>query len=405
MLIATLDYPVPRADIAALAFDAPDPLSVRCDVVIWQPMSLVEAFSPTVERVADGRPILGLAGSERLLARARQWREAFRALLGHGGTLVVFVPPALQLGVHTLQEVVGFDLLEPLPGPPVARATLPRPEPPVAAAGQPFREFFDHTTGMLRAHAALEAAIGRIVATTADGRPCASYAYGHPGRLLLLPAPASDADMTTRERLCDAIIALVHRLRAAGSPATLHPSAASFVLADEMTDRERASRLAREQARIAAEMAVVRRRLERVDFVKQLVAGDARGAVAAAAFVLHALGAHTQTGLADEDTVVFEHAGCRCALVIATDRSAGPAHWIARAAAAVARWSQGAGDDTRAALLDCRENDVPRDKRTGPSAALREAAARAALPLLSGDALLQAYESRDAGVLDRLIGA
>jgi hypothetical protein len=399
MTLATLDFPAAHPAARSLRSAAPAALA-GADLVVWDPAGFAgAAASPG----PDGRPTLDVAGSEAALALSRHWRAELANALRDGAAVCVLVPARAGFGVHTLQEIVEFDLLEPLPGGAPSRRALAAPEPVRCITGEPFRSFLDAAGDLLRTVAELPTPPGRAICVAeATGRVAGCYDYRHPGHLLLLPALRVDATAADRERVLRALSDLVRRLRRSGRLGPLAPWATGWSLPGEQPWREAASAAAARQREAATALEQARASIETLELVKQLAAGDAAGAGRAAAFVMHALGAYAQPGMDDAGSVAFEHRGRFAVATLATVDGADAA---ARAIANARAFAASSGGSVRAALLYCAENDLPPPRRRGPSEALRAAADAAGVPVVTADELLAAYLERDAAVLDRLIGA
>jgi hypothetical protein len=392
-------------DLYTLDFAVDHPAAKRLDAARLEPLhGATMVVWDAGAGAADGpaRATLGLAASEAALRQSRHWRTELAAALAHGAAICAFVPAGASYGVHTLQEVVDFDVLEALPGGAPARSPLAPPQPVRCITGEPFRAFFDAAGDVLLAQAALEAPPGRTICVASDdGRAAGAYDYRHPGHLLILPAVRRDATPADRLRLFHALDGLVRRLRRSGRLGPLAPWAASWSLPGERALQDEAAASAARQREAAAAFDRARDALDVLALMKQLVAGDAAGAGRAAAHALHALGAYSQPGMDDADSVAFEHRGVFGVATLALGED--PA-FVDRALRNAAAFAAASGQQTRAALLYCAENALPPDARRGPSEALASAARRADVPVVGADALLQAWIDRDAAILDRLIG-
>ena len=401
MDLAALDFPVRHPGVACLAFDQPATLA-GATVVLWDPAGAAARFADAIETRGE-RPTLAVAGSEALLAQARQWRKALADALGDGAVVAAFVPAQGGFGVHTLQEVVDYDLLEAWPGGAPRRTALHNPLPVRCITGEPFRSFFAAVGPLLQCAATLDGAPGRTISVAGDGASTSGqYDYRHPGHLLLLPAPRGDLTGDERTRIVVALLDLARRLRRSGRLGPLASWAAAWPLPGEATLRKQAAALAAQHREIADALERTRGELDTLDLVKQLVAGDAAGVGRAAAHVVHALGGYAQPGMDDDATVAFEHRGVFGVITLARSDDV---QWVELARRNAAAFGAATGAESRPALLHCAENAMPMERRAGPAAALEGAAAAANVPLVAADALLRAWIDRDRGILDRLIGA
>lgn len=400
MDLAALDFPVAYRGVHALRFTAPAAIG-PAGMVVWDPSAVVRAFAGAVEAMDGSRPVLGAAASQDLLAHARHWRAELRAATRAGAAVVVFLPGAPGFGVHTLQEVVDFDLLEALPAGAPAR-TQEHPAPVRCITGEPFRAFFHAAGEVLACAASLPDPPGRAICiSNASGAVAGAYAYSHPGHLLLLPAPRPDLDDDARTRLFVALVDLVRRLRHSGRLGPLQSWAQAYSLPGEVALRASVAALHARQRDTAHALERDRASLETIDLLKQLVAGDAAGAARAAAHVLHGLGAYSQPGMDEGNAVAFEHRGVFGVATLVLDPADADA--VRRAVERAAAFAPGTGADVRPVLLYCAENDRPPVARQRPPETLREGALRAGVALVTADELLRAGLERDTGLLDHLI--
>lgn len=394
MDLHTLDFAVAHPGARQLDTARPETL-LGATMVVWDAGARAGC--------GGAQPTLDLAASEAALRESRHWRAEFAAALAQGAAICTLVPGGAAYGVHTLQEIVDFDVLEALPGGAPSRTNLEPPQRVRCVTGEPFGTFFAATGDVLHAEAALEAAPGRVICVAADdGRAAGAYDYRHPGHLLLLPAVRRDATPADRLRLFHALDGLVRRLRRSGRLGPLASWAASWSLPGEAALHDAAAASAARQREAAAAFERSRDALDMLALMKQLVAGDAAGAGRAAAHALHTLGAYSQPGMDDGDSVAFEHRGV---FGVATLALGDDPAVVARALCNAAAFGASAGAPARAALLYCGENSLPIDARRGPPAALARAADDAAVTIVPAYALLQAWLDRDASILDRLIGA
>lgn len=401
MDLAALDFPASHPGVRCLSFDRPALLD-GAGVVLWDPAGAAERLAEAAE-TGGARPTLGVAASEALLARSRQWRTALADALTGGAVVVAFAPARQGFGVHTLQEIVDYDLLEAWPGGAPRRVAVAAPASVRCVIGEPFRSFFAAVGALLQVEATLVDVPGRAVCVAGDSNAIAGvYDYRHSGHVLLLPAPRPGLDDHDRARLCVALLDLARRLRRSGRLGPLAPWATAWPLPGEARLRDEAVALVRRQRDIAAALARTRAEIETLELVKQLVAGDAAGVGRAAAHVLHALGAYAQPGMDDGETVAFEHRGVFGVITLArTD----DAEVVALAQRNAGAFGAATGAAAHPALLHCAANATPPDQRAAPATALQAAAAAAGVPLVTAHALLRAWMDGDATVLDRLIGA
>ncbi len=388
------------------------------DVAIWRADALLERYR--AEPGTAGPVALAPLDAQALVAHSRAMRDAFRALVGRGGTLVVLLPAARVLGLHTLQEIVDFEPLEALPGPAVRIVPLVGPAARIHCdAGEPFAAFFAEAGGWLRAQTAIVAGTGRPIATDgvggADRQVVASFEYRHPGRILLLPSSAAALDDPGRERLIDAIGRLVRRLGAgtgAGSGVDSGPPpdwVGDGTLPGEraLDERVDALRRASDLARAALDDAEASRAAWRR--VAALLYGDAPAAAAAFRFALPRLGGYAQpveaAGDGDDDAgiVVFEFDG-RCLALFAVDETRGA---VAAALDAVDRdrrtFAEALDVPVAAVILFVGARLLPPDRRGPLAKAWMSACAARRLPIVDAGALIDGWLRADPSPLRALV--
>lgn len=397
MQVAFLDFPPVIDD--GVAFTFPEPASLdAADLVVWRPAAIAEVYPP--ESSHEGVPVLGVLDSQRAFSHTRFWRREFQALLARGGTLVVFAPDSRRLGLHTVQDVVGYDTLEALPD----HLDLPHgacePSAVACAAGQPFRDFFD--------------AFGRHFVATTEFRPlrgvqpiatlagtsriCGVYQYRHPGRLLVLPTLRDDTPAETTRALVGALTGMAAGLRFDGRAASSYLWPTPLHLPEEDALRRERAQVAAQRRVLQAQEDDLAQQISRIAFLRQLHCGDAAGALDAAMLVLHALGAYAQHGAGPADTLMFEFGGNTGVLVTLDDAQV----------ALGARLPDHVGERAAAWATELRAEVVPigfyvGGNRRGVEETSTELAAlrqrHPALRFVSGAELHAAYASRDAGVI------
>jgi hypothetical protein len=381
MQLALLDLPTSLEHALHLHFSQPCSLD-PVDVLVWQPASIDGVYA--VEGLHLGRPVLGVADSQRLVKDSRFWRDELRAFTGRGGTLVMLAPCRATLGIHTVQDVVGYDLIEALP----EHASLRRrPRPPAAiecTAGEPFRSFFDAAGTRFVACAEFEPSSAQAIAQAAGGSGiCALYQYRHPGRLLVLPALAPSLPPDAVDALVRSIADIAARLRFEGPGLSSHASPNSFEMPGESGLRRRLADVAARQRVLQAEHDVLARQLSDMAFLRQLHGDDAAGALDACALVLHALGARTQQGAPGTHTLMFEIDGRTGVLVAIDDAQRALGHDLADHVRSRARaWS-----------AELNSAVVPMAIHIGEAGALRPTPP--ALTFITGRDMQRAYDARD----------
>ncbi len=388
------------AGCRAAAFDRPDPL-VEVDLAIWDADGPAARY-PHAAPVDPWPLVLTAAASNRLVRDARSWARAFEGLIGRGGTLVVLAPRIAAIGLHTLQEIVGFGFTEPLRGIcPLTSYARPAGAPrgrPMAVAGEPFATFFAAHGDAFDAALAFDAPSALTIAVDAiagerggrEGAPtCALYRAVHPGRVLVLPSPAAGVrtDAMRMAGLVEGIAALVDRLRRHALASTTRrgageasPEQRALRDAIEAIDRE-ARALAERRARLAVE-------LDATIVLEQLLVGDRGAAIHAAALVLHGLGAYVQQGV-DANALMFE-SGSGIGLLIAIDAGTkdgldDPCRLAPDLFEVASGWARPFGGEPAVRFL-CAGECAPDDAR-----------------VVTGADLLAAHRAGDASLLERLL--
>ncbi len=390
MQIALLDFPAGHAAARRLSFSAPQELD-GIDLLVWHP----DAQRTLYRRASDGT--LAVGDSQRLVQHTRAWRDALRAFLARGGTLVVVTPEPSPLRLHTVQDIVAHDLLDAVPMAEGLQRAPCAPQPVACGFGEPFRSFFATFGAHFRASTSLQLPDAQPAATAAvTGQPCALYRYRHPGRLLLLPglaAPSTGGQEAPHGILLQGIVDMVGRLRREARTPFTYPWPEQPPLPGEAALRALYDSTVQERQRLQARETELAARLQQLDFLRLLLCGDAVGVVDAAAHVLHALGAYVQKGLHDMNMVMFEHAGRVGVLVLVDDADCAlgdglPDHVRQQADG----WRHELNSPVRAIALYIGGHRRGVHATQAERAALR--ARHASLPWWCGSDLLQAYEAR-----------
>lgn len=272
--------------------DAPDRLDTA-GILLWQPATTLARYAAHTERLDDaGRPVLTPAASQQLLADARRWRAAFESLIRHDGLLVVLLDDIAPLGVHTLQEVVAFDVQEILPGEPVLLTALAPAGPPSWQCGAPFRRPLEQLGRHSRAATAIGCAQGTTLASGPDGAAAvALYRYQQPGHLLLMPMPA----VATLADAADARSLLVELAGAlTGRPEIASTPADSSILHDAERQALQTIAAHRERQReLEREIQAQQRQLHRYALARTVASGQPADAARAWELLLPGFGARS----------------------------------------------------------------------------------------------------------------
>lgn len=401
MLITTLDFPVARPDVIDSAFDRPETVA-GAELCVWNTAGMLARFRHSGE-TDDGRRVPGPVASQQLVADTRALRDAFDALLSRGGTLAVLNDSAAG-GVHTLQEIVDFDPLEAIPGIRMRGLPLGADRGPSAwERGQPFGDFFAGHATRLAPNRRLAEPAGRTIGRVA-GAPVACFAYRHPGRLLVLPGPAAGLDATSRGELLDGLRTLARRLDPSRRAAALPGWIGALSLPGEPALRTRIATLAQTALDAQRALDAARAELARLDDARLLAAGDADSALATLASVVVALGGVPHPEVDMPGALAFEVDGRAAVLAIAAPQDTDAVTLAARVREAAAAARAELGQPASAILVDASQNDRPPASRQPVTPLVERAAALAGAAAIGSIALLNAWASRDAAVLDGLLG-
>lgn len=388
---AFLDFPTRRAG-RALTFPAASALGAH-ELLFWRPDRSVALYP----RAADEAPwsrVLTPEASNRLVHDTLHWRSEFARFFARGGTLVLCCPETGPVGLHTLQEVIGYDFTDALPADLRFAHTACAPAAVEAPVGEPFRSLMQTIGPLFTARGRVDATDAQAIAWVAGtGRAAALYRHRHPGRLLVLPSLAASVDPSGEDALVDAVQALVARLR--GGPASAMPPAhadESTALPEELAYRRELDDVLGAQRRLAQRQREIQARLDDLAALRALLVGDGRAAAQAAALALQALGAYAQITDDPEGALLFEcDIGLGVLVVVAPEHAQhAPARLATRIAAACAGWSVDAPAALPAHALV-----------VGPESALSPTPGP---PRVSGERLLRAYRERDARLLAQLAG-
>ncbi|MET4576649.1 hypothetical protein [Ottowia thiooxydans] len=314
MPIALIDFPnTPLQGVSPLSFADPASLN-EFDLVVWRPAAIASVYSR--DDSFEGTPVLDVRDSQRVFTHIRYWRTEFEEFLARGGTLVMLAPGFTRMGLHTVQDVVPFDVIEALPGYRNLHHEACKPSALRCDAGEPFRRFFDTFGEHFVASATFTSGEAQAIASVSDGDGiCAVYEYHHPGRVLVIPELRETISPSTLAKMVDALDDLSARLR-------LDARVSGYVGARPVvTERERALRqelaeTSQKRRALQATEAALLKELSDIAFFGQLEHGDRVGVINAALQVLHALGAYVQHGIGSTGTVMFEHMGHACVLVL-----------------------------------------------------------------------------------------
>ena len=339
MSLALLDFPADLGAATHLSFARPASLDFA-DLLLWRPAAIAEVYAAEGRHEGrhEGRPVLDVLDSQRAFRDTRFWREEFLQFLGRGGTLALFAPGFARLGLHTVQDIVGYDTLEALPDHLELGHAECTPAPVACEAGQPFRDFFAAFGAHFLATDVFEPRQAQPVATLAGTeRACALYQYRHPGRILVLPALREGTPAPVIAEMVMAVQDMSTRLRFDARASSTHAWREPLVLPREAALRQELAGLAAQRRALQTREAALIRELAGIALLGQLQRGDAGGVIEAALQVFHALGAYVQQGVGAAHTLMVELEGRTFVLVAVDDAEVAlggglPAHVQALAA-------------------------------------------------------------------------
>lgn len=385
MKIAALDLPFAagvQAGIDSRSYLQAQSLA-GTDMALWDPAACFAELERRSERVAPR--VLGVRAGEELLALARHWRREFGALIQRGGIVAAMLPPPSRFHVHTLQEIVRYDPLEPL------SLLLPRPlryadmaamPGTPQAAGEPFRSLFERSLALLQPQARLQDFPGTAILHDSAGAPLACYISLPPGGMLLLPRlrPEALADPVHSSAFIHALCHCALRLGLAGGGGIA-------AWADDCLGPQELELLARERELrsraqdIQTQLGTTLLAIDRLRADKRLAAGEGAGLESALAELLRRKGAFVQQDWLEQSLLVAElHSGFLVAAARGPDDTADPV-FFDKLEQAQARISDYYGKSTQLLIVDGSQNRLPLHARAAAGAIQAAAEARGMLCL------------------------
>ncbi|MBP6018692.1 MAG: hypothetical protein KA735_04310 [Burkholderiaceae bacterium] len=289
--------------ILQLSFMEPAELG-DIDTVVWNIEALLPAIQNDLEQTNP--KVLSVKGSEQLLAKSRHWRYQFEKLLLKGGTIIAFLPPAEEIGIHTLQEIMPYELLEPLPS--VRLETFPIEGALLSCtAGEPFRSLFESISPLLMPIVALNNHPGTSILHDTEGQVLACYHALTPGRIIFLPA--LNQSMWAEGTLCSEFFTSVQRcIERFGQ--TVGISNARW-LNDYALDAEQALFL--ERSASIRKLGLLQEQIQNIEvkisqqsFFKQLIGGEGPGVYTAVAELFRRQGAFVQSDWISDKLLIVE---------------------------------------------------------------------------------------------------
>ncbi len=400
MSIAAIDFPESQAgSVQHLSFAQPVSLD-GFDLVIWRPAAIAEVYS--TECWLEGRPVLDVRDSQRVFSHTRYWREEFGEFLGRGGTLVVLAPGFITMGLHTVQDIVPYAVMEALPGYRELHHSTCNAAPVACEEGEPFRQFFNAHGGYFTARARFSPVDAQSVATVAGTEDvCAVYQYCHPGRVLVLPELSDAASSKEVSAIVEALDDLSARLRLDARISSA-VGARPVVTQRERSLRQELADISGQRRVLQAREAALIRELADIAFFGQLEYGDRVGVIDASMQVMHALGAYVQFGVGSADTLMFELTDKVCVAVVLDDADVTPSCDISHTLnEKTGPWAKELNRPVTPVALYIGGNKRGPDAAAEELELLRER--HPAIAWLSGAQLQHAYASRDFDFLDQVL--
>lgn len=394
MKLASLDVSLASSHVETLNFLAPAGLG-NYDAVLWSPRTFLDHLGTRIER--RNPDVLSATASDELLRISRHWRHEFERLLKRDGTLVILAEPESTVGIHTLQEIMPYDSLEPL-----AQMLQVRPAPypapqalPCSHTGEPFRSLFEELAGLIQPTVTLQQWPGIPALFDAVGRPLAAYVSVVPGRVLWLPSlnsPALQAPANA-DRLVHALGRCLDRLGFMAG-VSYAPWLSRYVTPQEGRSLQARRQLLQERAALDDKIRECDAVIGEIEFYKQVVGGGGRSARLAVAESFRRNGYVVQHDWLNEQIIIIEDdTHWVAAYVLFDGDDTGPAVWeqVNDAAARVRTYFN---RPTLAVLIDCTQNNKPFNQRTVPGPLTLQGRANA-VPVVESPALYGWLDTRE----------
>lgn len=384
------------------------------DTVIWNVEALTKELEPEIEQQEP--KILSVKGSETLLAMSRHWRQEFKRLLAKGGTIVAFLPPPTEIGIHTLEEVMNYNLLEALHTTDIEPTAGPINEL-ICQVGEPFRTLFSEISALLQPSGTLAKYRGTAILHTAQGEALASFYAQIPGRIILLPSLNEKAwkQLELRSQFYEAINYCVMRF---GQNTGISNARwiNKYVLAGETELLAEHSDKVRQLGLLQQRIQEIEETVSYYDFFKQIVAGVGPGSYIAVAQAFRNKGAFVQSDWVHSDLVLVERANAYLAIQIRLTPEEDTAAYLERLQASQQRISTYFGKKVSLLIVDSTQNATPINQRTVDSSLQTKAQKHDYLYIDSAvlygwyldqnatdiEALLQAIQNVDSSYLEAL---
>lgn len=273
MKIATLGLAHHGADeIAATAMQFMEAGSLQnADTLVWNMEALTVELAQEIE--PHTHRTLSVKGSETLLAMSRHWRQELKDFLTKGGTVIAFLPSQLEIGIHTLEEIMPYNLLEPLC---IASTTTISSDTPsmICHAGEPFQSLFAEISTLLRPTCTLQHYPGIPVLHDQHEAVLACFYAQVPGRILLLPTLNDQAwsDSQQRHQFYESLQTCITRF---GQTTGIHNAnwIAHYALQQEGTLLAEHSKAVLELGHLQKKIREIEESIHYHNFFKQIIAG------------------------------------------------------------------------------------------------------------------------------------
>ncbi|GAB2906737.1 hypothetical protein [Paralcaligenes ginsengisoli] len=363
MNIATLDLPVSDTkgfSFAQFAFTRPAPLD-NIDTIVWNPGALLPQMKDQIEQIDPA--VLSVRGSESLLAMSRYWRKELDSLLARGGSVVVLSCPPKTVGVHTLQEIMPYDIYEPLLPLRVATRAYDGGES-ICHAGDPFHTLFRRIGHMLRPTATLDSYSGIPILQNNARQTLAVYCNPIPGRIMILPALAHKT-LEQPEMAVQFFSALQESIDRLGH--TANAGNASWLgsyrsVAEETLYAQRADYF-RQMDGLQKKIDLLQADIDQYEFFKQLLGGEGRGVYTAVAELFRRKGAFVQPDWLENNLLLVELSKNHLAVKIRLPGETVDEAYFRKLEQSRQRIAEYFGRPVLTLLADCSGNGVPLPER------------------------------------------
>lgn len=305
MRIAEIGYTSNHPSIKTLTF-ASDESILDYDAVLWRPDALVDEYADayTQAGTADEGALLSVRASSEILADSRRRREEFQRFLDRGRLLFVSPPSTVPLRVHIIEDVLDFDLLEPLPHTPRRRRA--RSEQSAFRGGNPFRRFIDEAGYSADTEVTYPDFPGEpLFFGSETGAIHGGYIYQHPGHMLFMPLRGP----TVPQEFLDPFIALVDTMESQAFALDLPDWVKDFKIDEEVGEREKLRELLSTKEALNHQIERARENLRQINQRKALIGSSGNTLLQAVAAAFQSTGAVTLPGLISENCVVVEDSG------------------------------------------------------------------------------------------------